>query len=113
MYKQAIVVRKDLKWGKGKLVIHAVHAAVGSMRKVDELTIEKWEAEGAKKVLLKVPTEKEIKELKRRADKEKIPNFLVTDAGLTQLKRGTVTALGLGPDVETKINRVTGKLKLF
>jgi len=113
MYKQAIVVRKDLKWGKGKLVIHALHAAIGSMRKVDESLIRKWEAEGAKKVLLKVASEKEIKELQKKSNQEKIPNFLVADAGLTQLKKGTVTALALGPDQEKKIDRVTGKLKLL
>ena len=113
MYKQAIVVRKDLKWGKGKLVVHALHAAIGSMRKVDDDLIKKWESEGAKKVLLKVSNEKELKELQKNANREKIPNFLAADAGLTQLKRGTVTALGIGPAEEKKINKVTGKLKLL
>ena len=113
MYKLAIIVRKDLKWGKGKLVVHALHAAIGSMRKVEPEIVGKWEEEGAKKVLLKVPSEKEIKDLEKKANKEKIPNFLVRDAGLTQLKKGTITALALGPAEEKKVNKVTGKLKLL
>ena len=113
MYKQAIVVRKDLKWGKGKLVVHALHAAIGSIRKTDEEIVQKWESEGAKKVLLKVSSEKELKGLQKMAKKEEIPNSLVSDAGLTQLKKGTVTALAIGPDKESKVDKVTGKLKLL
>ncbi len=113
MYKQAIVVRKDLKWGKGKLLAHVIHAAIGSMRRVDEKTIEKWESEGAKKVVLKIRGEKEIKELQKIANREKIPNFLVADAGKTQLEKGTITTLGIGPAEEKKVNKVTGDLKLL
>ncbi len=113
MYKQAIVVRKDLKWGKGKLLAHVIHAAIGSLRKADEDTVRKWESEGAKKVVLKIRGGKEIKKLQKLVAKEKIPNFLVADAGLTQLEKGTVTALGIGPAEEKKIDKITGKLKLF
>ena len=113
MHKQVIIVRKDLDAGKGKLIAHCVHAAIGAMRKVDNDIIEKWEAEGSKKVVLKVNNLQELKEIESKLKKVKMPYFLVKDAGLTQLKVGTVTALGIGPVEEEKIDRITGNLKLL
>lgn len=52
-------------------------------------------------------------EIEKKLKEEKIPHFLVKDAGLTQVKPGTVTALGVGPIEENKIDKITGKLKLF
>ena len=113
MYKQVIILRKDLDASKGKLIVHGIHAAIGAMKKVDNETTEKWESEGSKKVVLKVNGLKELKEIENKLKKIKIPYFLVRDAGLTQLKAGTVTALGIGPAKEKEIDVVTGKLKLL
>lgn len=113
MYKQVIILRKDLDVGKGKLIAHALHAAIGAMRKIDNETIKKWENEGGKKVVLKVHALKELKEIESKLKKVKIPYFLVKDAGLTQLKAGTITALGTGPIEEKKIDKITGKLRLL
>ena len=113
MYKQAIVVRKDLKWGKGKLAAHVAHASLGAVMNSPESVVQPWNSDGAKKVVLKVQGEKEIKNLERLARKEGIPCFLVRDAGKTQLKSGTVTAVGIGTAKEPEIDRVTGKLKLL
>lgn len=113
MFKQVIVVRKDLKWGKGKLGSHCAHASVGAVRKTEEEIVRKWEEEGAKKIVLKVNNLKELKEIYKKVKDAKLPNFLVKDAGLTQLKAGTITALGIGPAEEKKIDKITGKLKLL
>lgn len=106
-------MRKDLNAGKGKLIAHGIHAAIGAMKKIDDEIVEKWEAEGSKKVVLKVNNLKELKEVENKLKKNKIPYFLVKDAGLTQLKAGTVTALGIGPIEEKKIDKITGRLKLL
>ena len=113
MYKQVIILRKDIDVGKGKLIAHALHAAIGAMRKVNNEIIEKWESEGGKKVVLKVDNLKELKEIESKLRKIKMPYFLVKDAGLTQLKSGTVTALGVGPVEEKEVDKITGKLKLL
>lgn len=115
MYKQVIVFRKDLlkEVGKGKLACHVAHASVGSFEKADEEIIKKWEREGSEKVVLKVKDLKELKKLYDKVKKTKLPCFLVRDAGLTQLKKGTITCLGTGPDEEKKIDKITGKLKLL
>jgi len=113
MQKQVIIFRKDLRVGKGKLVAHGAHASLGSMRVADEKIVEEWESSGAKKVVLKIEDEKRLREIYKKAKDAKLPCFLVKDAGLTQLKAGTVTALGIGPADERKIDRITGKLKLL
>ena len=47
------------------------------------------------------------------AKKNNIPNFLVTDAGRTQLPTSTTTCLGIGPDEDEIIDKVTQDLKLL
>lgn len=113
MYKQAIVMRKDLKWGKGKLAAHAAHASLGAALASSENVVQAWNSEGAKKIVLKADSEKDIRILEKTAKREGLVCFLVRDAGKTQLKPGTVTALGIGPAVENEIDEVTGKLKLL
>ncbi len=113
MYKQAIVVRKDLKWGRGKLAAHVAHASLGAVMNSPESVVQPWNSDGAKKVVLKAEGEKEIKSLEKLAKKEGLPCFLVKDAGRTQLKSGTITALGIGPAKDSEIDSVTGKLKLL
>ncbi|HKZ45421.1 MAG TPA: peptidyl-tRNA hydrolase Pth2 [archaeon] len=114
-YKQVIVFRKDLlrDIGKGKMAAHVAHASVGSFCLADDEAKEKWEKNGSEKVVLKVNGMKEIRELHKRAKETKLPCFLVRDAGLTQLKSGTVTCLAIGPAEEKKIDKITGKLKLL
>ena len=113
VYKQVIVVRKDLKLGKGKIASQAAHASIGSMKAADKETVKEWELEGSKKVVLKVENLKELDDLKKDVKKEKIPYFIVRDAGLTQTESGTVTCMGIGPEREDKIDRLTKNLKLL
>lgn len=113
MVKQVIVVRRDLKIKKGKLAVQIAHASLGAYRMSSEKIKKKWEDSGEKKVVLKVDSESELLEIYKKVKKVRIPHFLVRNAGLTQLKPGTITALGIGPDDDEKIDKVTGKLKLL
>ena len=111
--KQAILIRTDLKMGKGKLCSQCCHASIAAFLKTDKETREEWIDRGMKKVVLKVSNEKELKNFARLARKEKIPTALISDAGLTQIESGTLTALGIGPAKDEKIDKITGKLKLL
>ena len=111
--KQAILIRTDLKMGKGKIASQSAHASVSAFLKAKEVNRKKWIRNGMKKIILKVSSEREIKEFYKLAKKEKIPCELIMDRGLTQIDPGTVTALGIGPDSDEKIDKITGKLKLL
>jgi len=114
MVKQVIIVRGDLKLGKGKIAAQACHASLGAYRKAknhNKDVVREWENEGEKKVVLSGTLE-ELMEFKRWADDNKVLSYLVKDAGYTQVEPGTITALGLGPDSEEKL-KPTEKLKLL
>ena len=113
MYKQAIVVRKDLDMGKGKMAAQVAHASLGSVKKCRQSSIDEWESTGSKKIVLKASDESEILQLEKAARRAKLPCFLVRDAGKTQLESGTVTALGIGPAEDSEVDVVVGKLKLL
>jgi len=112
-YKQAIVVRKDLKLGMGKTAAQVAHASVGAMKKAGRRAADEWESEGAKKVVLKVDGLSSLMELKRKAAAKKLPVFVVADAGLTQVESGTVTCICIGPAEEERVDEVTKGLKLL
>ncbi len=113
--KQAIIFRTDLKLGKGKLAAHAAHAALVGYQIVmskNPMLVGRWMIEGQKKIVLKVKDEKELKTLYKEI-KSHVPAELISDAGLTQIKPGTITCLVIGPWEEKEIDRYTKKLKLL
>jgi len=113
MYKQMIILRKDLEMSIGKKCAQSCHACLGAYRIAKKDIIKKWESEGQKKVVLEVNSKEELFKIFGRAKKEKIPCYLVEDAGLTELEHGTVTALAIGPEDEKKIDKITGSLRLL
>ena len=113
MYKQVIVIRDDLNLSKGKLAAQVAHASHGAARKSDKKIVRLWIVSGEKKVVLKVKDLEELKMLSEKCKKLKLPCVLISDAGLTEVKKGTITALGIGPDEESKINKATGSLPLM
>ncbi|MGB3908403.1 MAG: peptidyl-tRNA hydrolase Pth2 [Methanomethylovorans sp.] len=112
-YKQCIVVRDDLKLSKGKLAVQVAHAAVSASSWASRSALDKWKEGGQKKVVLRVPTLKDLFELKEKARREGFSTALITDAGLTEIEPGTVTVLGIGPAKAQDIDRITKDLKLL
>ena len=111
--KQVMVVRSDLKMSKGKTAAQCCHGCLGAFKKSDSKKIEKWEKEGEKKVIVKVTSLEELFEIKEIAEKNSLSNYMVKDAGRTELPTGTITCLGIGPDKDKIIDKVTKNLKLL
>lgn len=113
VYKQVIAVRVDLRLPAGKLAAQVAHASLEAAMKSPKGLIQEWRGEGGKKVVLKVADLSELKKCEALARKEKLVAALITDAGHTTIPAGTVTCVGIGPDREEKIDKVTGRLKVL
>ena len=112
-YKQVILVRKDLNLPKGKLAAQAAHASVDAVLKSDKKIVNAWRDQGMAKIVLKVKDEKELINYFQQAKDSGLVASLITDAGRTVIAPGTKTCVGIGPDAEEKIDRITGKLLLL
>jgi len=111
--KQAIIVRKDLDMGKGKIASQSSHASVEAVMISDKNKVQEWRLEGMKKIVLKVNNLNELLELKEIAKKNKLKFALIKDAGKTQIEEGSITCLAIGPDEDCLIDKVTSGLKLL
>ena len=111
-YKQCIIIREDLKLSRGKLAVQVAHAAVSAAEQADSSDRRAWKDGGQKKIVLQVKDLSEMYELKMDAEAAGLPVSLITDAGLTEIPPGTVTALGIGPGRSDKLDAVTGELRL-
>jgi PTH2 family peptidyl-tRNA hydrolase len=116
-FKQVIVVRSDLKMGKGKTAAQVAHAALDAAevaRNRYPRWYDAWRAQGQAKVVVKTEGgEEALGELQGQARSLGLPVSLIQDRGLTQLEPGTITCLGIGPGPAGEVDKVTGELKLL
>jgi peptidyl-tRNA hydrolase, PTH2 family len=115
-YKQALIVRLDLKIGRGKVAVQCAHAAVSASNEARAAFPDWWKhwiQEGQMKIALKVPDLEAIMNLKREAAAKGLPHYVVEDRGLTQVPPGTITCLGIGPAPSRLLDVLTGDLPLL
>lgn len=114
--KMILVVRNDLKMGKGKVAAQCCHAAVSAYKKIQRRNPEllrQWEYCGQPKVVVKAPDEETLIALLTHAKMLGLTVSLIQDAGRTQIAPGSQTVLGIGPGPADLIDKVTGHLKLY
>ncbi len=115
-YKVVILMRQDLKLSKGKSAAQACHAAVScalASKKKDPSSFSEWDSCGQKIAVLKVEDERALFEFKAVADRQGIINSIVCDAGRTEIEPGTYTCLGIGPEKQSVLDKITGGLKML
>ncbi len=110
--KQALVLDEAKGLSKGKMISQACHASLEAFEEADSNQAKEWRVSGAKKVALE-SGERDLEEIYDEAVRAGLPTSLIRDAGLTELEPGTLTAVGIGPAEEPKIDRITGELKLI
>ena len=118
--KQIIVIRSDLGMGCGKEIAQGAHAALCAyfdtldrLGDIGKSYLEEWDEGGSKKVVCLVHSEAELLDLAEKADQENIGHYLVRDHGKTEVPPNTLTAFAIGPDLDSKIDRVTGGLATY
>ena len=114
--KQVIVVRTDLGMSPGKLAAQVAHGAVGALIMAENSNPELariWLRQGQKKVVVGVKSEAELDRVAQQAGQMGIVFEKISDAGRTELAPGTATCVGIGPDVEREIDKITGSLSLL
>lgn len=120
--RMTLVVRQDLKMGKGKAAAQCSHATLALYKKMTDSSsaaynpqlLERWERKnGQAKVTLQVPNQEEMDVLFATAMSLGVNAYIVHDAGRTQVAAGSATVLGLGPAPTAVMDEITGGLKLY
>lgn len=140
--KMVLCVRNDLGMGKGKIAAQCCHAALGAYRRAREAItaveaerrmggipggtnpkmeahrriakwLERWEEGGEAKIVVKLPDAEAGMDIVKAAMMQDLNAYCVHDAGRTQVPRGSMTAVAVGPAPASRVDNVTGHLKLL
>uniref|UniRef100_A0A0N7ZD84 peptidyl-tRNA hydrolase n=1 Tax=Scylla olivacea TaxID=85551 RepID=A0A0N7ZD84_SCYOL len=114
--KLVLVVRNDLKMGKGKAAAQCSHAtlkAYKQLQKRNKNLLRAWEMNGQPKVVVKIDDEASLMDLSALAREAGLTVSVIQDAGRTQIAPGSRTVVGIGPGPIDLIDQVTGHLKLY
>jgi len=109
---------------KGKMCAQAAHASMKAL--LDQANIgdgelfitlkgpmAEWLSGKFTKIVVYVNSEPELLAIFEKAKELKIITALILDAGLTEFKEPTHTAVAVGPDYAEKVDQVTGTLPLM
>ncbi|KAL0478106.1 peptidyl-tRNA hydrolase [Acrasis kona] len=123
--KLVLVVRTDLKMGSGKIAAQCGHATLGAFRDVlrkyrkNKSTknhldwLKSWDESGCAKIAVQVKSLDDMERIYKAAKDAGLPVHKVIDAGKTQIAPNTKTVVAVGPAPESKVNQITGSLKLL
>ncbi len=121
--KQVIVMRKDLRMSRGKMVAQGSHASISFLTHqsrfaglVGDLTEEEkeWIRGIFTKVCLRVNSEEELVDIYNKAKDKGLTVHMITDVGKTVFHGvPTKTCLAIGPHKSSKIDPITKELKLL
>ena len=133
--KQVIAVRKDLNMSIGKTSVQVAHASMAFLIDIldayksaeDELydtyahvnfwgfcnaKMLLWMKRSSTKIVVTVNSEEELLTLYNKAKDAGLTAHIIKDAGRTEFKKPTYTAVAIGPDEAEEIDKLTGHLLL-
>mgnify|MGYP001573007317 CR=1 FL=1 len=130
--KQVIIIRKDLKMTKGKMIAQGSHASLGVVLGMMEREIKE---DGSMemsvnidkdspltdcleniftKICVYVNSEEELESVYQQALDKNLPSCMITDRGLTHFKGvPTKTAVAIGPCFSEDVDEITSSLRLL
>ncbi len=115
LYKQVIVIRKDLKMRRGKECAQVAHASMAAtLENMEDERVKHWLSAAFAKACVCVNSEEELLEIYRNAKEAGAITSIIKDAGRTEF-RGvpTFTTVAVGPGLIDDIDAITGDLKLY
>lgn len=114
--KMVFVVNSELHMGVGKIAAQVGHATLGLYKqaKSENLTndLSLWENNGATKIVLSGGNTRNLLDMQQEANTVNLANYVVHDAGKTQVLPGAITVLGIFGH-SSIVDRITGSLKLL
>jgi PTH2 family peptidyl-tRNA hydrolase len=115
MYKQVIVMRRDLGMRTGKMIAQGAHASmVAIIHNNHDDRVKNWISTRFAKIVVYVKSEEELLELHMQAKMRGMISHLITDAGFTEFNGvATNTCIAIGPDLVENFDGLTDKLPLL
>ena len=111
-----LIVRTDLKMGKGKIAAqcgHAIQYLTISNLASNSSIFNKYLRFGGAKICLKVNSEVEMDNIMGYCNDNNIVYYQVIDAGRTQVAPNSKTVLGIGPILKSEVPSIISDLKLL
>lgn len=128
--KQILILRKDLKMGKGKLISQGAHASMGGLLLGGRFTttpegksqyvidldpdLEAWLRGSFTKIAVWAESEEQLLELHKQAQASGLRTVVIKDNGKTVFHGvPTITALVIGPARASLVDPITRHLQLI
>ncbi|XP_015380216.1 PREDICTED: peptidyl-tRNA hydrolase 2, mitochondrial-like isoform X1 [Diuraphis noxia] len=115
-FKMALLVRHDLKMGKGKVAAQCSHAIVHCYEESLRLKpreINSWESNNKPVDIFKIADEKTMLEFQQLAIEKGFTTYVVVDAGRTQVAPRSKTVMAIGPVEREEIDLFTQNLEVY
>lgn len=106
---------------KGKMVAQGSHSSIAflvrNITQSNKLNLSKvemeWLTSGQTKICVRVDSEEDLHKVHTAAKAAGLESHIIKDHGKTEFKEPTYTCLAIGPDYSSKIDQITGQLKLL
>ncbi|VVC34450.1 Hypothetical protein CINCED_3A015169 [Cinara cedri] len=115
-FKMALLVRHDLKMGKGKVAAQCSHAIVHCYEeslRLNPKEINAWESNNKPVDIFKIADEETMLNYQKVAIDKKLNTYIVVDAGRTQVAPRSKTVMAIGPAPSEHINLFTKNLQAY
>ena len=112
--EQLAAARRDLKDGIERAsALGLASEAASRLGNLGTADFAAWIQDGQPKVVLRVTSAEQLRDVAQRGEAAGLPVDLVSDAGRTQVTPGTLTCCALGPAESGRVDAVTAELPLL
>ncbi len=111
--KQIIVINKVLEQPEEKRVAQMARASIGAFLEAGKDARKTWLHEGSPKTVLNVFNKKDLQDLLSKAERRRLPIYLVGETGQATATLDAAVCLGIGPASDTQIDALMDVLNFY